>query len=569
MNTQCNILSLPVELLLLIWADLDWETADWNALTRTCRSYYNRLNPILYDRVINECGDLAEILIIWAVSNNREACVTSFLRHGADPGVNDKSDVENDRRLSKNKNTYHMPCSQTQRANYADTNMYTPLSCAARRGNVGIVRALLAAGAKPNAHGGLGDLPIIWAVERGHTEIVLLLLNSAADFSIKIVYWESLLGFAIAQGYPDIVKMLRARDPTSMFIPRLNLRHAGRLVPTTMRARRDNVYQSTVQAWLIVNTELLPREFSLAYLRMDDKMILDKLPGRSSVNLLHKAVAYGYYTTAEALLIRGAPVNSPDEHGLTPLAIAMLRDDERILQLIFSFRPDIILMKNKPNALLFLGAIHGSTHCVRFLLSKGIDANIRDEHGFTPLCIAVMRGHVSTVDTFLSSCSQTEGTWQDRRRLLIDAPDRFGRTPLFFATIHGFSDIVCILLRNGSNAIQSLTCAGRTPLSFAAQSKHMLLDKKRNPTNYIHEQLRTISQMLERPSSTFSLGSTFWITRDLSRRDPVAPSVQCLTCAAVISHYDDALICPICTDEEGNQARVCPECRAMGTKCHI
>lgn len=62
-------------------------------------------------------------------------------------------------------------------------NVWKPvaLSAAAIQGHIGIVRALLNAGAKLDRHGKDGDTPLISAVNYGHHEVVRFLLDSGAS----------------------------------------------------------------------------------------------------------------------------------------------------------------------------------------------------------------------------------------------------------------------------------------------------------------------------------------------------------------------------------------------------
>lgn len=83
------------------------------------------------------------------------------------------------------------------------------LLLAARKGNVGIVRALLDKGADINAKSPYGATPLYFAASNGHLEVVRLLVERGADVNAKDTFYGiTALSSATAKGRAQIVKIL-------------------------------------------------------------------------------------------------------------------------------------------------------------------------------------------------------------------------------------------------------------------------------------------------------------------------------------------------------------------------
>jgi hemoglobin len=87
----------------------------------------------------------------------------------------------------------------------------TPLHMAARRGNVAVAQALLAAGAAVEARDKQGETPLRRAVNCGHTEFVSLLLAHGADVNTRDKQGQTALR---AARRPEMVALLREHGAT-------------------------------------------------------------------------------------------------------------------------------------------------------------------------------------------------------------------------------------------------------------------------------------------------------------------------------------------------------------------
>ncbi|KAJ5882916.1 uncharacterized protein N7473_009802 [Penicillium subrubescens] len=113
------------------------------------------------------------------------------------------------------------------------------------------------------------------------------------------------------------------------------------------------------------------------------------------------------------------------------------------------------------NTTIHLAAQRGDLRLIKSLHSRGLDVNIKNLHGVTPLAAAARRGHRSLVE-FLISIGAT-----------IDSQDKRQLTPLHNAAYHGADDIVRILLDAGADPFMKANYPGTTALHWACKSGHV------------------------------------------------------------------------------------------------
>ena len=84
----------------------------------------------------------------------------------------------------------------------------TALMTAARTGDLGPVKALLARGADVNAKERQGQTALMWAAAEGHAGVVEALLAAGADFRTPLASGFTPLFFAVREGRTDVVRIL-------------------------------------------------------------------------------------------------------------------------------------------------------------------------------------------------------------------------------------------------------------------------------------------------------------------------------------------------------------------------
>ena len=86
----------------------------------------------------------------------------------------------------------------------------TLLGCAARGGDIEVVKILIAAGADVNALT-IDNPPIVMAASNNHPEIVKLLIQAGADIEAVSVLGRTALATAVDRGHLECVKLLRGQ----------------------------------------------------------------------------------------------------------------------------------------------------------------------------------------------------------------------------------------------------------------------------------------------------------------------------------------------------------------------
>jgi len=165
--------------------------------------------------------------------------------------------------------------------------------------------------------------------------------------------------------------------------------------------------------------------------------------------------------TARWLIHRGASVNIPIERGLTPMGMALHREDREMVRLLLDHGADAnaashgysplqtaagydlvgiaaLLLEFGANlegrdgtgsTALMLAAINGRTHMARFLLRQGADVNALNNEDWTALMGAVSKGNVEMARLLLENGADAHlgpaglpGRPLDFARRLGDAP---------------------------------------------------------------------------------------------------------------------------------------------------
>lgn len=493
-----------------------------------------------------------------------------LLDNGADARANDVADI-----TDHPEDGYFIIDLETQADDVNSNNPVpssTPLACAARRGHSGVAQLLVDAGADPNAHGGAGDLPVMWAVCCANVEVLAVLLAAGADAHIDICGWETLLAYAATRGHAEIARLLLAQTA-----PYTTRQREDALVDA-IRHGHEDVIRVFIDAGIDINSFIYAKQclLDVAIGRGSDRIVnflLDlgayiELPGDHGDTPLHKAITTGHPISVMTLLDRGAIIETRDNVGFTPLTSAVIFDRSEMVEVLLERNANTEARTEDGDTSLLLAAQCGLIKPLRLLLSRKADPNALDRMGYTSLCLAVISGHEGVVQALLSE--DDSGVACPSRGSLIDTPDPLNRTPLFLGTMYGHTKIVRMLLDYGSQAIETRTYAGRSPLSFAQANKDKTLPRKD-----LQENIQSISDLLQDQSLNTVATPRL---RDLSapeqngdedgKRHEEADHVECNACLAPISDYDEPSVCATCTDVYASALRLCLECRAVGRACH-
>ena len=316
------------------------------------------------------------------------------------------------------------------------------LYLAASSGHIAFVAALLEAGATVNvmtsSDPGGSDTPLQAAVERGHCDIVNMLLRSNANVNYFSTPRLTALQLAAKSRDLQLVKLLLSAkaDPNLNFsndLPLFNTAERGdvELVELLLAAKADpNLYS------------------------------------RNGMTPLRAAAAGGHFRVVKALLAAGAAVNLSTLRGPTALQAAARDDRADIVKLLLKEKADIDAVSGEENHTpLLLAARNGHSDMARILLAAGADVTrifaARDEAaatvndlGETALMIATIHRDRNAVQSLLEAGAA------------VNACSNNKRTALMKATESGNKNITMLLLCAGAN-VNAVDYFGRTALMEA------------------------------------------------------------------------------------------------------
>jgi ankyrin repeat protein/beta-lactamase regulating signal transducer with metallopeptidase domain len=333
-----------------------------------------------------------------------------------------------------------------------------PLHMAARARRVGMVATLAAAGADPNADGGLGWRPLHEATARPDGAALQGALAAVgADVNARDAYGRSALRYAVeeerlqnaqallglgaehdlltaaAMGNAETIRRLAAEDPRG-----LGLRSASLATPLHVAAERGDA------------------EVIGALLEAGADPNASDLSGRSP---LHLAAATGNVEAVVELLDGGANADMPTNVGSTPLHVAAEGGRAKGVQgLPAAHEGPIAVTAARAGPVGTASAQEaGAWQVVQALLEAGANPATKDERGRSPLHVAAGAGDVRTVGLLLDGGADPD--------CLADS----GATPLVAASQAGAWDVVQVLLGAGADP-RACERFGSSPLYIAVKA---------------------------------------------------------------------------------------------------
>ncbi|KAK1237933.1 hypothetical protein MKX08_002512 [Trichoderma sp. CBMAI-0020] len=191
--------------------------------------------------------------------------------------------------------------------NARDNNGQTPLSPAAKHGDLDIVQLLLDKGSNPDTRDNNGQTPLSLAAIHWHLDIVRLLLNKGSNPDTRDNNGQTPLSLATIHGHLDIARLL--------------------LIEGCDRDAKDNNGQTP----------------------------------------LSMAIIHGHQDIVQMLLLRACDFNAKDNNGQTPLSLAAKHGHQDIVQLLLDKGSNLDTRDNDGQTPFSLAAIHGHQAVAKLL----------------------------------------------------------------------------------------------------------------------------------------------------------------------------------------------------------
>ncbi|MBO0858469.1 MAG: ankyrin repeat domain-containing protein [Chloracidobacterium sp.] len=321
----------------------------------------------------------------------------------------------------------------------------TPLHCAAHRGYLEIVQALLDAGADVMSRESCSEtIPLHWAAEGGHLEVARLLVDQGSGVD-ALDSWHNLGPI----GWATVVQHAHGRKPARYEVAEFLINHGARLDVFSAIVWKD---PDAVRRMIEADPAMLSQQLGVVDKRQQP---------------LHFAVINSLPDMVQLLLEAGADINAKTAWGLTPLCVAATMKHNQIVDMLRARQADVdlsaslvlgqfdrakelldadsnLVSHTGPYSLLaHFTAQRGLADATAVLLSGGADPNIFAEHFYhereiicslSPLHVAAWRGH------------------GDVARILVDhgadlqsKDDRYESTPFVWAKWHHHNEVAALL----------------------------------------------------------------------------------------------------------------------------
>ena len=143
-----------------------------------------------------------------------------------------------------------------------------------------------------------------------------------------------------------------------------------------------------------LHTSVGSNNYNLVKLLLDNNANVNIRTSRGETPL-HRACinnAYNRVKIVYELIKHGANIEARDKDGLTPLMYAARANNVNYINALMLNKAYAYAQDNEGNTALHYAAqkkdIEGKSHALRFLLRRGVDPNIRNKEGLTPLHLA-------------------------------------------------------------------------------------------------------------------------------------------------------------------------------------
>lgn len=304
--------------------------------------------------------------------------------------------------------------------NLVDERGYTALMMASWAGNIELVEHLVNAGAHVDTqttNGYNAQTALIFASDKGYTDIVKALLKANPRSYIRDNFGKSPLDYAMENNHKDIVSLLEQYQPPAYSV--------------------------------------LPR---------DREICLQAQTQQKQQPLIY-AIAHGCAETVNKLLSDGVNPNIINGYGQTALMMAATHKDPVIANLLINAKADVNAAHPEYGTTALMSAsARGALEVVELLLKAGLRGiDVKDKYGDTALVHAIFDDHAVIVERLVNAGAS------------LNIKGRYKLSPLMHASL-GSPEVVKYLLKIGVDVNQQDDKTGETALMIASdRGEHYII----------------------------------------------------------------------------------------------
>lgn len=323
----------------------------------------------------------------------------------------------------------------------AVTNNDTPLTIAAKHGNMEMMRMLLEQNADVNLpRGSDGCCPLAVACDIGSLEMTRLLLEHGADPNIQANYGQTALSIA-AVSQPQIVRLLLDHGADTDILTSREF--------TALDIAASQGSPETLS--MLLEAETNPEKFQA---KADQALLHALAWQKNEHNQDNIELLLGAGATLDAKLkaVRDAFSNAVTKNNLDMVGFLLDQGVNANEEIYNSITP------------LIHAASNGQDDMVRLLLQTGVDVDLKDKHGKDALFYAAIDGGPSVTKLLLASGADPNSASRSSGGALSVAirGDRVG-------------DAAMLLLAMGADPNMRNLDTGDTPLHLAAKTQNVAL----------------------------------------------------------------------------------------------
>ena len=267
--------------------------------------------------------------------------------------------------------------------------------------SVTYVKLLLEAGADPNRESDNGNTPLHFAVRRKNLKLAKVLLQNGADPNRLTHYLsEAPLHEAVSARSPEMIELLVDHGAE------LNLHREGSVVGAPLHEAASIDQLETVKALIKRGADLYAQEGLLGFTPVHEatattwgnKVFLYFIKSGVKLNVrskyldtpLHVAVGWGKDDRVKLLLENGADVNAVNKRKKTPLLVAVDKKRWHWIKPLVEKGADCQIKSGGDWTVLHYAVVGRAPQWVfEYFIKQGVNINVRNKQGNTPLHIAV------------------------------------------------------------------------------------------------------------------------------------------------------------------------------------